>query len=221
MDPLEVLRHGVSFLEDPSKIDDSNHNVWCNLHITPALEGVMVEVRSLEEVAHWAKRKCLGSAPDPMEPGVANLIVALGNNLWPCTLRLARVLVTPDQKLCSLTKAVNSAKGHFERVRGLEAAYHYFTPVYTEAPYILSDVGLQAEDGTAMAIGVAAFGVSPRDNTVNLSTSEGAMSNLMLCCLLHLSASLVLIPPQLSLSTWTGMRRLKIEYESFIHFPTA
>ena len=72
MDPLKVLRHGVSFLEDPSKINDSNHNVWCNLHITPALEGVMVEVCSLEEVAHWAKRRCLGSAPDPMEPGVAN-----------------------------------------------------------------------------------------------------------------------------------------------------
>ena len=42
-----------------------------------------------------------------------------------------------------------------------------------EAPYLLSDVGLQAEDGTAMAIGVAAFGVSPRDNVVNLSASEG------------------------------------------------
>ena len=79
MDPLKVLRHGVSFLEDPSKIDDSNHNVWCNLHITPALKGIMVEVHSLEEVAHWAKRKHLESAPDPMEPGVANLIVALGN----------------------------------------------------------------------------------------------------------------------------------------------
>ena len=139
---------------------------------------------------------------------------------WPCTLRLARVLVTPDQKLCSLTEAVNSAKGHFERERGLEAAYYYLTPVYTEAPYILSDVGLQAADGTAMAIGVAAFGVSPRDNAVNLSTSEGAMSNLMLYHLLHLSASLVLIPPQLSLPAWTGMRRAKIGYESFIHFPT-
>ena len=111
MDPLKVLRHGVSFQEDPSKIDDSNHNVWYNLHITPALTGVMVEVRSLEEVTHWAKRKHLGSAPDPMEPGVANLIVALGNNPWPYSLGLARVLVTPDQVLCSLTEAMNSAKG--------------------------------------------------------------------------------------------------------------
>ena len=42
-----------------------------------------------------------------------------------------------------------------------------------EAPYLLSDVGLQAEDGTAMAIGVAAFGVSPRDNVVNLSSLRG------------------------------------------------
>ena len=126
----------------------------------------------------------------------------------------------PDQKLCSLTEAMNSAKGHFQREKGLEAAYYYLTPVYTEAPYILSDVGLQAEDGTAMAMGVAAFGVSPRDNTVNLSTSEGAMSNLVLCHLLHLSASLVLIPLQLSLPTWTMMRRVKIGYKSFIHFPT-
>ena len=82
-------------------------------------------------------------------------------------------------------------------------------------------MGLQAEDGTAMAIGVAAFGVSPRDNAVNLSASEGAMSNLMLRHLLHLSASLVLIPPQLSLPTWTRMRRAKIGYKSLIHFPTA
>ena len=221
MDPFEVLRCGVSFLEDPSKIDDSNYNVWCNLHITPALEGIMVEVHSLEEVAHWAKRKRLRSAPDPMEPGVANLIVALGNNPWPCTFRLARVLVALDQKLCSLTKAVNSAKGCFEKEEGLEALHYNLTAVYTEAPYLLSDVGLQAEDGTATAIGVAAFGASPRDNAVNLSASEGATSNLMLCCLLHLSASLVLIPLELSLPTWTGMRRAKIGYESFIHFPTA
>ena len=77
----------------------------------------MVEVHSLEEVAHWVKRWWLGSAPDPMEPRVANLIVALGNNPWPCTLGLARVLVALDQKLCSLTKAMNSAKGHFKRER--------------------------------------------------------------------------------------------------------
>ena len=220
-DPLEVLRHGVSLLEDPSKINDSNRNVWYNLHITPALEGVVVEVHSLEEVAHWVKRQHLGSAPDPMEPRVANLIVALGNNPWPCTLGLARVLVAPDQNLCSLTEAVNSAKEHFGRDKGLEAVHYYLTPVYTEAPYLLSDVGLHAEDGTAMAIGVAAFGVSPRDNAINLSASEGAMSNLVLCHLLHLSACLILIPLQLSLPTWTGMRRMKIGYESFIHFPTA
>ena len=92
-DPLKVLRYGTVFLEDPSKIDDSNCNMWCNLHITPALENIMVEVHSLEEVAHWAKRWHLGSAPDPMEPRVTNLIVALGNNPWSCTLGLARVLV--------------------------------------------------------------------------------------------------------------------------------
>ena len=49
-DPLEVLRHGSTFLQDPSKINGSNHEVWCNLHITPALEGIIVEVHSLEEV---------------------------------------------------------------------------------------------------------------------------------------------------------------------------
>ena len=64
-DPLEVLRHGITLLEDPSKIDDSNHNVWCNLHITPALKGIVVEVHSLEEVAHWAKRQCLGVCSRP------------------------------------------------------------------------------------------------------------------------------------------------------------
>ena len=114
-DPLKVLRHGIALLQDPSKINDSNRNIWCNLHITPALRSIMVEVCSLEEVAHWAKRWCLGSAPDPMEPGVANLIVALGNNPWSCTLRLARVLVALNQKLCSLTEAMNSAKECFDR----------------------------------------------------------------------------------------------------------
>ena len=130
------------------------------------------------------------------------------------------MLVAPDQKLCSLTEAVNSAKKHFEREKGLEPAHYYLTPVYTEAPYLLSDVGLQAEDGTAMAIGVAAFGVSPGDNTVNLSTLEGAMSNLVLCHLLHLSGSLILIPPATLSPMWTGMRRIKIGYESFICFPS-
>ena len=100
-DPLKVLRHGIIFLQDPSKIDESNCEVWCNLHITLALEGIIVEVCSLEEVAHWARRWHLGSAPDPMEPGVTNLIVALGNNPWPCTLHLARVHVAPNQKLFS------------------------------------------------------------------------------------------------------------------------
>ena len=50
MDPLEVLRHGLDFLEDPSKINSNNCEMWCNLHITPALGGIMVEVHSLEEV---------------------------------------------------------------------------------------------------------------------------------------------------------------------------
>ena len=181
-DPLKVLRHGLAFLEDPSKIDDSNHEVWCNLHITPALEGIIVEVCSLEEVTHWAKKECLGSAPDPTEPRVANLIVALGNNLWPCTLGLARVNVAPNQKMCSLIEAVESAKGCFNREKGLEAAHYYLTPVYTEVPYILSDAGLQGANGTATIIGVAALGVNPKDNAVNLTVSEGATSTLVIRC---------------------------------------
>ena len=139
-DPLKVLRHGITLLQDPSKIDDSNHEVWCNLHITPALEGIIVEVRSLEEVGHWARRQCLGSAPDPTEPGVANLIVALSNNPWPCTLGLARVQVAPNQKLCYFIEAVHSPREHFNKEEGLEAAHYYLTLVYTEAPYLLSDV---------------------------------------------------------------------------------
>ena len=100
MHPLKVLRHGVAFLQDPSKIDKSNHEVWCNLHITPTFGGINVEVCSLEEVIHWARKECLGSAPDPMEPRVADLIVAFGNNPWPHTFGLARVHVAPNQKMC-------------------------------------------------------------------------------------------------------------------------
>ena len=216
-DPLKVLRHGVTFLQDPSKIDESNCKVWCNLHITPALEGIIVEVCSLEEVTHWAKKECLGSALDPMEPGVANLIVALGNNPWPCTLSLARVHVALNQKMCSLIKAMDSAKEHFNKEKGLQAAHYDLTPVYTEAPYILSDTGLQAADGTATVIGVATLGVNPKDNAVNLTASEGATSTLH--CLLHITMDLILIPSQLSHPAWTGMRRVKIQHKSFIHFP--
>ena len=57
--------------------------------------------------------------------------------------------------------------------RGLKAAYYYLTPVYTEALYILSDAGLQAADGSAMIIGVTMVGIVPKDNTVDLTPSEG------------------------------------------------
>ena len=136
-DPLKVLRHGLDFLQDPSKINSSNHEVWCNLHITPALEGIVVEVCSLEEVTYWAKKGCLGSDSDPTEPRVTNLIMAFGHSPWPCTLSLARVHVAPNQKMCSLIEAVESAKEHFNGEKGLKAAHYYLTPVYTEAPYIL------------------------------------------------------------------------------------
>ena len=55
-DPLKVLKQGSDFLEDPSKISIDNRERWCNLHVTPALQGIVVEVRSLEEVAYWAKK---------------------------------------------------------------------------------------------------------------------------------------------------------------------
>ena len=179
-----------------------------------------MEVHSLEEVTHWAKKGHLGSTQDPTEPGVTNLIVALGHNPWPCTLSLARVHVALNQKMCSLIEAVESAKECFNREKGLKAAHYYLTPIYTEAPYILSDAGLQGANGSATVIGVATLGVNPKDNAVNLTISEGATSTLVICCLLHLTTKLVLIPPQLSCPAWTRMRRAKICYESFIHFPT-
>ena len=96
--------------------------------------------------------------------------------------------------------------------------HYYLTPVYTEAPYILSDAGLQAEDGRAMVIGVTAVGIDLTDNTVNLAASEGPTTTLMVHRLLHLKTNLVLVPPQLSYPMWTGMRRARIWYESFICF---
>ena len=60
--------------------------------------------------------------------------------------------------------------------------------------------------------------IDPTDNAVNLVASEGLTSTLMVCRLLHLEANLVLVPPQLSCPTWTGMRRARIQYESFICF---
>ena len=100
--------------------------------------------------------------------------------------------------MCSITQAVESAREHFSVENGLDAPHYYLTPVYMEAPYILSDAGLQAADGSAMVIGVAMVGVDLKDNMVNLATSEGPTSTLVICCLLHLMTNLVLVPPQLS-----------------------
>ena len=65
--------------------------------------------------------------------------------------------------MCSIIEAVESAKEHFNGEEGLIAAYYYLTPVYTEALYILSDVGLQAADGSATVIGVTMVGIDPKD----------------------------------------------------------
>ena len=123
--------------------------------------------------------------------------------------------------MCSIIKAVESAREHFSGENGLKMPHYYLTPVHTEAPYILSDAGLQAADGSATVIGVAMVGIDLKDNTVNLAASEGPTSTLVICHLLHLKMNLVLMPPQLSYPTWTGMRRVKIQYESFIHFTTS
>ena len=144
--------------------------------------------------------------------------MAFGVSPWPHTLGLARVPVAPNQKLCSITHAMESAKEHFSLENRLDAPHYYLTPVYTEAPYILSDAGLQAEDGRATMIGVTVVGIDLTDNTVNLVASQGPTSTLMVCRLLHLEANLVLVPPQLSCPAWTGMRRARIWYKSFIHF---
>ena len=175
-------------------------------------------MRSLEEVTYWAKKGRLGSASDPTVPGLANLIATFGITPWPCTLGLARVHVAPNQKLCSVLHAVESAKERFNLDGNMESPYYYLTPVSTEAPYILSDVGLQHEDDVTRVIGVAAMRVDPADNTVDLAASEGPTSTLMARRLLHLEDSSVLVPPQLSCPVWTGMRRATIRYESFIRF---
>ena len=144
--------------------------------------------------------------------------MAFGISPWPRTLGLARVYVAPNQKLCSITHAVESAKEHFSLDSRVESPHYYLTPIYTGAPYILSDTGLQDEEGVATVIGVATMRVDPTDNTVNLVASEGPTSTLMVHHLLHLESNLVLVPPQLSCPTWTGMRRARIWYESFICF---
>ena len=153
-----------------------------------------------------------------MVPGLANLIVTFGITPWPRTLGLARVHVAPNQKLCSVTHAVESAKERFNLDGNMESPYYYLTPVSTEASHILSDAGLQRKEGGTRVIGVATMRVDPVDNTVNLAASEGPTSTLMAHRLLHLEDSLVLIPPQLSCPAWTGMRRATIRYKSLIPF---
>ena len=155
-----------------------------------------------------------------MVPGLANLIATFGITPWPRTLGLARVHVAQNQKLCSVLHAVELAKERFNLDGNMESPYYYLTPVSTEAPYILSDIGLQREDDVTRVIGVAAMHVDPADNTVDLAASKGSTSTLMAHRLLHLEDSSVLVPPKLSCPTWTGMRRATIRYESFIRFIT-
>ena len=124
----------------------------------------------------------------------------------------------PQIKNCSITHAVESAKERFSLDGSMESPHYYLTPISTEAPYILSDAGLQHEEDVTRVIGVAAMRMDPTDNTVDLAAGKGPTSTLMVRHLLHLEDSLVLIPPQLSCPTWTGMRRTTIWYESFIRF---
>ena len=126
-DPLEVLKQGSDFLEDPSKISINNRERWCNLHVTPALRSIIVEVCSLEEVSYWAKKGRLGSASDSTVPGLANLIATFGITPWPRTLGLARVHVALNQKLCSVLHAVESAKERFKLDDNMESPYYYLT----------------------------------------------------------------------------------------------
>ena len=80
---------------------------------------------------------------------------------------------------------MESAKEHFSLDNRIESPHYYLTPIYTEAPYILSDAGLQTEEGGATVIGVAAMGVDLTDNMVNLAACEGPTSTLMVRHLLH------------------------------------
>ena len=144
--------------------------------------------------------------------------LGFGITPWPRTLGLARVHVAPNQKLCSVLYAMESAKERFDLDGNMESPYYHLTPVSTEAPYIISDAGLQHKDDMTRVIGVAMMCIDPADNTVDLAASEGPTSTLMACHLLDLEDSSVLIPPQLSCPAWTGMRRATIQYESFISF---
>ena len=38
-DTLKVLGHSVEFLEEPSKINSDNREMWCNLHINSCPRG--------------------------------------------------------------------------------------------------------------------------------------------------------------------------------------
>ena len=64
--------------------------------------------------------------------------------------------------MCSIIEAVESARELFSGEKGLKVAHYYLTPIHTEALYILSDVGLQAADGSATVIGVACSGCCPQ-----------------------------------------------------------
>ena len=63
--PTQGIKAWYHLVARSLKIDDSNCEVGCNLHITPALKGIIVEVCSLEEVAHWARKSTWGLLQTP------------------------------------------------------------------------------------------------------------------------------------------------------------
>ena len=68
----------------------------------------------------------------------------------------------------------NRPKNVFKQDDNMESPYYYLTPVSTEAPYILSDVGLQSKDDVTRVIGVAVMCINPADNTIRSSGQRGA-----------------------------------------------
>ena len=49
-------------------------------------------------------------------------------SVWP------GVHVAPNQKMCSITQAIESAREHFSVENGLDVPHYYLTPVFMENP---------------------------------------------------------------------------------------
>ena len=219
---VDVLSMGDAFLSHPDTMNEKNRKYWCNIHILPVMPEFMIDMRAHNKVACWALAKTLGSAEDPIKQGMAILLTTFPGGLWDMTIGIVKLVIHPDQVLMPVTEAVQIIRLHFSNDEW--EPYFVLTLLHTSCIELLP-LGIMHGDGVT-AVGVAALVMNLQDNTLDLTKSEGTITTLLTHRLLcgptrEIPRDMALILPLLSLSPWTGIRKLGVGYMPVHPFMTA